>query len=83
VLREKERRAIIELRDRRDPDPGELREIRRAAGVSVSELADVLGVGRSTVYEWESNEKRPWPRHRARWYAAIELLRGGDDAESP
>ena len=76
MLKAKEREAIIELRDRRDPDPSELRDVRREAGISVAELSQALGISRSSLYEWENGEKRPWHRHRVRWYEAIELLRG-------
>ena len=39
--------------------PAFLAEVRRAAGLTQQELADVLGVARNTVVRWENGRRRP------------------------
>jgi transcriptional regulator with XRE-family HTH domain len=38
---------------------GRTRQIRLAAGLSLRELADAVGVGASTLYRWETGDRRP------------------------
>jgi DNA-binding transcriptional regulator YiaG len=48
------------LEDRRAlPSPKELRRLRIDAGVSAAEVAEVLGVSRQTVLNWESGSAKP------------------------
>ena len=47
----RERRAL--------PPPGLRREIRRAAGISTTELAAQLGVSRQAVAKWETSDRTP------------------------
>lgn len=41
------------------PEPAVRRAIRRAAGVSLADVADVLGVTRQAVSMWELGERTP------------------------
>jgi DNA-binding transcriptional regulator YiaG len=51
------------LHDRPDwCSPGFLRELRRWNGMTQQELAQRLGVGRSTIADWECARHRPGPR---------------------
>jgi len=63
---------------------------RKAAGFSQEQLAERLGVDRSTVARWESGETEPQPWMRPRLARALQLslgqldhlLAGGDRAET-
>ncbi len=52
------------------PSPAERRRIRAAAGISLSELAEPLGVSKATVAAWESGRNRP-SRHHVEAYLRI------------
>lgn len=53
------------------PFPTGLRELRRRSGLSVTELANTLGVSRPTVWSWESARNRPRKKHVAALAAAL------------
>ncbi|MBI4269060.1 MAG: helix-turn-helix transcriptional regulator [Candidatus Rokubacteria bacterium] len=48
---------------RRLPDREEARAIRRAAGLSIAEIALIVGVSRPTVSLWEAGRRRPSSAH--------------------
>lgn len=52
------------------PEPARAREIREAAGIGVTRLADELQISRVTLHSWESGRKRPRGDFRLR-YARI------------
>jgi DNA-binding transcriptional regulator YiaG len=58
------------------PDPASRRAIRRAAGVSLSELAAVVGVTKGAVQHWERGRRRPTGEHLERYVAALTACRG-------
>jgi transcriptional regulator with XRE-family HTH domain len=62
------------LRSKRGlPRPGERREIRQAAGASLRDVAEVLGVSHTAVRSWEEGAT---PReHRAAYAALLDELR--------
>ncbi|MGK5501431.1 helix-turn-helix transcriptional regulator, partial [Streptomyces sp. URMC 125] len=54
------------------PPPAERKRLRRAAGVSQGELADVFGVRRETVLGWESGRSEPRPPKREAYARLLE-----------
>lgn len=61
------------LRSRRDlPPPAMRRAIRQAAGLSLDDLAEELGVSRQAVGHWECGDRYPRP---AALIAYCDLLR--------
>jgi len=44
--------------------PDRIAQIRERAGWTLQEMGDTIGVGRATVYRWETGERRPTPYHR-------------------
>jgi DNA-binding transcriptional regulator YiaG len=46
-------------RARRDCTTGRAKELRKAAGVSLAEVADALDVSASALTRWESGQRRP------------------------
>lgn len=50
-----------------------LRELRRKKGLSVTELANALGVSRPTVWSWESARNQPRKKHVAALAATLEV----------
>jgi len=67
---------IIEKRRvaKRLPEPRIRRLLRKRAGLSQQDLADVLGVDRATVSRWESGERDPWPSHVGSYMDALDRL---------
>jgi DNA-binding transcriptional regulator YiaG len=55
--------AAVQLRERAQlrvlPPPAQRREVRRSAGVTVGELAAVLGVSSAAVVMWERGSRVP------------------------
>lgn len=51
--------------------PTQLKELRRRKGLTISELADVVGVSRPTIWSWESARSQPRRRSRAALAAAL------------
>lgn len=65
-----------------DPSPpaptmtgAELREVRRARGVSIYEMADMLGCDYTAVSRYESGSRRFSPELQERYLAAVEAVR--------
>ena len=56
------------------PGPDRCRTIRVRAGISVSEFASAISVNSSTVYLWESGERRPTGLHRRAYGIALKGL---------
>lgn len=54
------------------PPPAERRRIRRRAGVSLRSAAEVVGVSRQSILDWERGEVKPLLEHAI---AYRELLR--------
>ena len=55
-----------------EQDPHELARRRRAAGLSQKALSEVLGVGYSTVFQWEQGKRHPtglYLRCLTKWWA--------------
>lgn len=50
------------------------RAIRIAAGVTQQDLADELGTSRNTISRWETGERNPSPRLRARYAMILRQL---------
>jgi transcriptional regulator with XRE-family HTH domain len=56
------------------PDPTRAKALRRAAGVSLRELADVVGVTVRTLCYWEAGQRRPSGRQLERYAEALRAL---------
>jgi repressor LexA len=83
MLKEREKKTIVALRDRPVFDAQELLEARLTAGLSRAEFSGALGVSRSAYHAWETGVKQPSRRQVDRLLAAIALLKGGDGAAPP
>jgi DNA-binding transcriptional regulator YiaG len=57
------------------PTPDAARAIRKAAGVSLSDVADVLGVSRQAVSYWEQGARAPRGRNRDEYVRVLRALR--------
>jgi DNA-binding transcriptional regulator YiaG len=55
---------------------GTTRSVRLAAGLSLREVADSVGVGASTIYRWETGERRPYGKAALRYGDLIAELEG-------
>jgi transcriptional regulator with XRE-family HTH domain len=69
-------------------DPGYLRNLRRARGVTAPELSAMLSVSSSSVHRWERGERLPGPHHvrglaQALDVPACEVTRFFDVVRSP
>jgi len=62
------------------PD-GQGPRIREEARLSLSELAQVIGVDAATLCRWELGLVRPRRDAALRWLRAIDALQSGTDAE--
>ena len=51
--------------------PGKLRELRKAKGLSVTELARAINVSEVTVRTWEAGRYHPSPRNLSRLAEAL------------
>ena len=64
------------IRERRElPPPALRRELRRAAGVSVADVAAAIGVSRATVGFWERGEKSPTGANLSKYVEVLRVLR--------
>lgn len=54
---------------------GDARDIRRAAGLSLSEVAGAVGVTKAAVIRWERGESVPRERHAVAYGRLLEQLR--------
>ena len=57
------------------PPPALRREIRRAAGLSLEQVASAVGVSRQAVAHWEAGTRRPRASHLALYLDLLEQLR--------
>jgi transcriptional regulator with XRE-family HTH domain len=53
---------------------GRGRDLRERAGLSVRELATLLGVDAATLCRWERGQTRPRGPAASRWVAACQLI---------
>jgi HTH-type transcriptional regulator/antitoxin MqsA len=72
--------SVTELIDRARlrrslPDPRTRRAIRLAAGVSLAEVAEVVGVAARTIARWESGQSSPRGEYLGRYVDLLEQLR--------
>ncbi len=60
------------------------REVRERAGLSVGELARIIGVDVATLSRWERGRTRPRANSAQRWFEACKIIEGAlDDAATP
>lgn len=52
------------------------RAIRQAAGLSMSEVAEALGVTESTIWRWEQGKHRPRGEPAREWARLLNRLSG-------
>jgi DNA-binding transcriptional regulator YiaG len=58
------------------PEPSVRRSIRVAAGVTVPEMAALVGVTRQAVYLWEVGRRRPSGERLRLYMEALQACRG-------
>jgi DNA-binding transcriptional regulator YiaG len=63
-------------RIRRLAETGAARAIRESADVSLAEIADPVGVARSTIHRWEHGIRRPRGQAAIRYLRVLEELTG-------
>jgi transcriptional regulator with XRE-family HTH domain len=65
----------VRARARRElPDPARARALRLASGVQLSELAELIGVSRRSLWLWETGQRKPRGRHMERYAEALGVL---------
>lgn len=70
------------LRQRKElPEPAERRRLRLAAGVTLVEVADAVGVTPWAVRLWELGEREPRGPNLEQYVAVLRLLREAGGAE--
>lgn len=57
------------------PAPKECRRIRKAAGLTLRDVAKALGTTHGAVGFWERGERKPRPEMRARYLEALDAMR--------
>lgn len=62
------------VRQLRLPPPELAGAIRRAAGITQAEVADMLGVHVLTVWRWEHGHRRPRGEMARRYRAALDAM---------
>ncbi len=62
------------IRGKRLGGQGGGRSLRQRAGLSVGELARVLGVDVATLSRWETGKAKPRPEAALRWAAACQAI---------
>jgi DNA-binding XRE family transcriptional regulator len=73
-------RIVVQLPAAPLPDPAARRQLREKAGVSRPKVAELLGISRELVRQWELGEKEPQEPQRA---AYAELLGQWSAAQKP
>jgi transcriptional regulator with XRE-family HTH domain len=69
------RKELVQLAHVRElARDGTARAIRIAAGLSLGEIADHVGVGIGTVSRWETGERRPHGKRALRYAELLEAL---------
>ena len=63
-------------RRREFPPTAELKRLRKAARISVGELAAAVGVSPSAINAYEQGVRRPRGAHLDRYLAALQVLQG-------
>ncbi|MEU7978320.1 helix-turn-helix transcriptional regulator [Micromonospora sp. NPDC049081] len=53
---------------------GDAKRIRQQAGLTMSQVAAVVGVGESTVSRWEGGSRKPRGEHALKWAALLNEL---------
>jgi transcriptional regulator with XRE-family HTH domain len=66
---------IDDLRAAQLPPPGERRRIRQAAGATLKEFADELGVSPMAVLRWERGDAEPRRSRAAAYRRLLDTLR--------
>jgi len=69
---------LLVAQARADAKSGRAREIRRAAGVSQSEVAATCGVDRVAVSLWESGRRTPRGEPAVRYGRVLRMLDSGN-----
>ncbi len=64
------------------PPPAMRRAIRRAAGITITQLAEELGVSRQAFAFWERDLRRPTGPHLVAYVALLKLLREAVENET-
>lgn len=65
---------VEEIRAARLPDPENRRRIRDRAGVSLREMARLLGVAPMTVLRWEHGQAKPRRANAASYRELLDVL---------
>jgi DNA-binding XRE family transcriptional regulator len=55
------------------PSPAARREIRKRAGLTLDQLAGAVGVTRTCIWLWETNQRNPSPAYRVRYARALAV----------
>jgi DNA-binding XRE family transcriptional regulator len=58
------------------PEPAKRRAIRKNAGVTVCEMATVVGVSRQAINLWETGQRKPSGVFLTRYVEALDACRG-------
>jgi DNA-binding transcriptional regulator YiaG len=67
--------AVSLVEARQLASSGEARQIRQQAGLSLAEIAEAVGVGRATVYRWETGLRSPHGAPARRYGSLLRALR--------
>jgi transcriptional regulator with XRE-family HTH domain len=66
----------VHLRARVDlPEPSQRAALRKATGLTQKELADILGVNRSAIANWESGHRNPAGTNLVNYVEALGVLK--------
>lgn len=69
-------RILERIRMRRSlPQPEQRAALRKAAGLSLQDVADAIGVTATTVFYWETGQRNPSARHIDAYMCALDTLR--------
>ena len=72
------------LRVRRElPPPAECRRLRLAAGISLREIADLVGVTPPAVLHWETERRRVSDEYLEAYVGVLRLLREEINSSGP
>lgn len=73
---DKTRERVLErVRKKRSLPPPEQREaIRKAAGLSLKDLADAMGVAPATAHYWETGQRNPNSLHLDHYLSALQAM---------
>lgn len=76
----KEAELLIE--GRAAAQSGRGRALRKAAGLSLAELAELVGVSTPTVYYWETGDRRPTGERAIEYALVLRLIDAKVEAEA-